>query len=384
MLHELGVEFYKLGHQVVVVTPGMPDQSCLLCVEHIEGVEVWFFRAGKIRGCGYLKRAINETLISFRAIRAIRNGGKDTGFDLCINYSPTIFFCGLARYFKSKGAFVYLVLRDFFPQWIIDEGIIKEKSLAAMFFRFFERKNYLVSDRIALQSPANEVVFSSICNIETRKLTVLYNWTDPERVTDFGYGKQVIESFLLDGKIIFFYGGNIGHAQDMENIMRLARRMRSFPRAHFLLVGQGDEYQLVQDRCQAWTLDNVTLLPSVSQEQYISILTQVDVGLFSLSCNHRAHNFPGKLLGYMVEGLPIIGSVNPGNDVIDLINDSGAGLVSINGDDDCFYSNAIAILSDSEKREEMGIKSRQLMIDVFAVSTAVGKILEDVSMGRFL
>ena len=41
----------------------------------------------------------------------------------------------------------------------------------------------------------------------------------------------------------------------------------------------------------------------------------IDIGLFSLAYNHTAHNFPGKLLGYMFESKPILGSVNPGNEV---------------------------------------------------------------------
>lgn len=383
MLHELGVEFYKRGHQVVVVTPGKSNQTQLLCVECIDGVEVWSFKSGATRDCGYVKRAINETLISFRAIKAIRCSGQNLNFDLCVNYSPTIFFGGLARYFKSKGSYVYLVLRDFFPQWIIDQGIIRERSVAAAFFRFFEKKNYLVSDRIALQSPANKTAFSSNCNIQRNNLTVLYNWADPYKVTDDAYGKSLINRYIPQDKKIFFYGGNIGHAQDMDNILRLARRMLSIPEAHFLLVGQGDEYKLVERRCVEWQLSNVTLLPSVSQDEYASILTQVDVGVFSLSCKHQAHNFPGKLLGYMVQGLPIIGSVNSGNDIIELINEAGAGMVSINGDDERFWLNAFTILSDCQERKKMAINSRGLMMEVFAVSSAVDQILEDVSRERF-
>ena len=118
---------------------------------------------------------------------------------------------------------------------------------------------------------------------------------------------NVRKKLNLEGKVIFFYGGNIGHAQNMENLMRLARTMHGHPVAHFLFVSQGDEFNLINDLASEWALDNVTILPSVSQEEFLKFLAVVDVGLFSLSKEHTAHNFPGKLLAYMSASLPILG-----------------------------------------------------------------------------
>ena len=49
-------------------------------------------------------------------------------------------------------------------------------------------------------------------------------------------------------------------------------------------------------------LENVTLLPSVSQKEFKTILAEVDVGLFS---PHRTHNFPGNFL--MFPGFRLVG-----------------------------------------------------------------------------
>ena len=74
-----------------------------------------------------------------------------------------------------------------------------------------------------------------------------------------------------------------------------------------------------------------------------SILAVIDIGLFSLAYNHTTHNFPGKLLGYMVESKPILGSVNPGNDLLALIKSSNSGFVFINGDDESLANAAISL-----------------------------------------
>ncbi len=123
-------------------------------------------------------------------------------------------------------------------------------------------------------------------------------------------------------------------------------------------------------------LSNVTLAPSVSQEEYRSLLTQVDCGVFTLAASHRAHNFPGKILGYLATGLPILGSVNAGNDVIELVNTSGAGLVSVNGDFNSFKRDASSIFSSSETRRGMSRAATNLLQQVFAVEAAADQVLE--------
>lgn len=78
----------------------------------------------------------------------------------------------------------------------------------------------------------------------------------------------------------------------------------------------------------------------MNQNEFKLILKEIDIGLFSLAAHHSAHNFPGKLLGYMANHIPILGSVNVGNDLLDLINHENAGFVHINGEDDDLFESA--------------------------------------------
>lgn len=375
MLHELAIELAGRGHKVIVITPGCWQQSNKAIIDNIDGIEIWRFKSRPIKGVGKIKRAINESMLSLRAYLAVRKILNEQKFDIVVNYSPTIFFGPLAWYLKRKGSYIYLVLRDFFPQWVVDQGMIKENSLIAKYFRLFERFNYSVSDCIAVQSPANLVLFKKMYP-NHKNYRVLMNWTKskPTLLTHVIDKKQ----FGLDDKIVLFYGGNIGHAQDMLNLMRLAQNLKNCKQAHLLLIGQGDEFELVEETISSWNLTNVTLLPSVSQEEYIRIVAGIDIGLFSLSSKHSAHNFPGKLLGYMVESLPILGSVNKGNDVIELINESGAGLVSVNRNDDVFFKNALQLINDEVLRNKMGDNSFKLVDEKFSVENAADDILSQL------
>ncbi len=377
MFHELAVSLISKGHQPVVITPGSPLQTTRLVIDNIDGVEVWRFRSGYTRGVGMIRRALNEWLLSYRAWAAIKSKIEEEDFDLCINYAPTIFFGPLAKRLKLRGTYIYLIVRDMFPQWIIDEGLIKEKSTAAYFFRYYEKLNYKASDCIGVQSEANLNIFSAKfpdCN----NINILRNWAATSALPSNDYNKDFLIKHNLEDKVVFFYGGNTGHAQDMENIMRLAKNMISMKEAHFVIIGQGDEFNLIKTLKNQWELDNVTILPAVSQTEFKSILAVIDIGLFSLAYNHTAHNFPGKLLGYMVESKPVLGSVNPGNDLAEIIEKSNAGFIYTNGDDESLAKAAKLLASDYNLRKELGDNSRALLLREFSVNSAVTNILNSV------
>ena len=374
MFHELALQLQKNGHQPIVITPGTPLQDSNLVIDYVDGIEVWRFKSGYTRGVGMTRRVINEWLLPFKAWRAIKAKVKENNFDFCINYAPTIFFGPLARRFRRRGAYVFLILRDMFPQWIIDQGLIKEKSILAYFFRHYEKLNYAAADCIGVHSKANlnlfENKFPAFKNVK-----ILRNWASTVALPLAHRDKALRAKLGITNKVVFFYGGNIGHAQDMKNIMRLARNLKSTESAHFLIVGQGDEFNLILDLKCEWELDNVTILPPMSQSDFSRILTSIDVGLFSLSFRHSTHNFPGKLLGYMVESKPILGSVNPGNDLLKIINVFKAGAVFVNGEDRLLSEAAIKLVFDSKLRTQTGLKARQLLLQEFSVEAAVDGIL---------
>ncbi|WP_295182471.1 glycosyltransferase, partial [uncultured Christiangramia sp.] len=118
-------------------------------------------------------------------------------------------------------------------------------------------------------------------------------------------------------------------------------------------------------------LTNLTLLDPVDQEAYRKMLSEFDIGLFSLHKDHSTHNFPGKLLGYMAQGLPILGSVNTDNDVKEIINNFHAGMISINGEDQIFAQNAIKLIEDAELRKELSTKSYELLKSTFSIKSAI-------------
>ena len=107
------------------------------------------------------------------------------------------------------------------------------------------------------------------------------------------------------------------------------------------------------------------------------MMAETDIGLFSLHRNHTTHNFPGKVLAYLAQGLPILGAVNPGNDIQTVISGADAGFVCESGDDQALLANAKALL-DAGQRARMSRNASKLLKETFSVRSATRKILSSI------
>jgi glycosyltransferase involved in cell wall biosynthesis len=372
LIHDLAMEFHRLGHEPVVVAP---DENILADTEMTceNGIKVLRVRTGKIKTASRLVRGFNEARLSEIIWKKGRRFFEDNPCDLIIYYSPTIFFGKLVKQLKRHFACPsYLILRDIFPQWAVDAGVLR-RGLAYKYFKLKERQNYEAADIIGVQSPANLRYFEENGLDKKYHLEVFYNWTTlvEENIHPSAHRKRL----GLQGKIVFFYGGNIGVAQDIDNIIRLAKNLQNETSAYFLLVGGGSEVPRLRADIATNKLTNIAIYDSVEQREYLSMLAEFDVGLISLDRSLRTQNFPGKMLGYMYHSMPILASINPGNDLKEIMEDKQAGLVCINGEDNLFAAHARKLVKDEKYRCQLGENARNLLKSTFLVSKAAGQIL---------
>ncbi len=371
LVHDLAVEFVRRGDRAVVLTPGETIADKVESRAE-DGVMVVRVKMGPIKGVNRVIRAANEIRLSARIWRSAKTFLRENPCDLVLFYSPTIFFGALVRKLKALWSCpAYLILRDIFPYWAADAGVLQKGPI----FQFFCRvaaQQYRIAEVIAVQSPANLQFFATEFPREKFQLKVLFNWTAlqeaPRQRTNYR------ASLGLKDKVVFLYGGNLGVAQDMDNILRLAARLAFRPDIRFLLVGEGSEMRRLQKNIDLNRMRNVQLLPAMSQGEYLSMVSECDVGLISLDARLTSHNVPGKLLSYLYWGMPVLASVNPGNDLFALLQESAGGFCFENGDDENLALATLRLADDARLRAAMGRNARRLLEQTFSVQHAVNQI----------
>ena len=311
-MYDLAVTLVRLGHDCTVVTPDAQISRPFEFVR-MDGFDVLRIRSGPLKQIHLVRRAFNEMLLPAR----MWSPAASKHYEGVVFYSPTIFFGWFIARLKSLyNCRAYLILRDIFPDWAADLRVMR-KGPHYWIFKAVAQYQYSVADMIGIESLSNKKYFSG----SAHKIEVLHNWieADAPPATHFSLPEK------LRSYRILVYGGNMGVAQDMDNLVRLARNLVHRTDCRMLFVGSGTERGRIEAEVRHLGLANVVFLPEIHPQELRGLLRQCHVGLVSLDKRLRSHNITGKLLSYLEAGLPVLASVNSGNDMKTIVEGAGAG-----------------------------------------------------------
>ena len=370
-LRDLSHELVRQGHKLTVMIPAA-DLSQPWLLENMDGVEVLRLKSPRTKDMGYVRRTLRELSMPFAMLRSLRKSPlADVRWDGVVWYSPTIFLGPMASALKkASGCRSYLIIRDIFPEWAVDMGLLG-RGLPYRFFKAIERYQYSVADVIGVQTPANAPYFDAWAALPGRRIEVLQNWLASTPVA--GCSISVADSPLA-GRTIFVYAGNMGVAQGMGILLDLAERLRGRRDLGFVFVGRGSDAKRLRDDAQRRALDNVVFYDEIEPSEIPGLYSQCHVGIVALDPRHKTHNIPGKFVSYMESGLPVLASINPGNDLADIIRTEGVGRVCTDYSVETLQSLANDLADQIGSSDEMRARCRALAVRLFSPAVAVRQI----------
>ncbi len=371
-LRDLSAEFAKQGHEVTMMVASQ-ELEVPFCIEDGGGVRVVRLKAFKTKDVGYVRRTINEFMMPFAMLRNFRKSHLAAEkWDGVVWYSPSIFLGPMVSELKLASACrSYLIIRDIFPEWAADMGLMG-RGLPYRVFKAIADYQYKVADVIGVQTPGNLGYFKDRLKGADRRVEVLQNWL--AKAPDSGCSISIDQTALV-GRKIFVYAGNMGVAQGMGILLELTERLRWRSDIGFLFVGRGSASKRMRADAKARALDNVVFFDEIDPDEIPGLYAQCHVGLVALDPRHKTHNIPGKFLSYMEAGLPVLASINPGNDLVELITTEQVGRVSTNASAETMARNALELIE--LLGADVGFKNRceRLASRLFSPEVAVKQIV---------
>jgi len=375
---DLSHEIVRQGHHLIVLVP-RPDLIETSVFRRYDGVELYHLRSLPTKDVGLVRRTFNELLLPFFMTKGIRHCGLSfSGWDAVIWHSPSIFFGPLVSKIRKKSACKsYLIIRDIFPDWAVDLGLIRRNSLVHYFFNAIAHYQYSVADSIGVQSQGNLRYFRSWGKRSGRRPEVLQNWLGkPSKIRC----SIRVDQTELAGRRIFVYAGNMGVAQGMDILLDLAEKFRNWSEVGFLFVGRGSDLTRLKTTAKSRQLTNVLFFDEIEPDEIPDLYSQCHVGIVALDPRHKSHNIPGKFLTYMQSGLPVLANINAGNDLAQMIRDEDVGEVCETNDGDELADLADRLLTRIEAGEGFSDRCRDLFEREFSVEKAVRQIVAAFSM----
>lgn len=370
-LRDLSQEMVRQGHFPTVIIPSA-DLAKPWSLEDMNGVQVLRLRAPRTKDIGYVQRTINECLLPFVMLRNFRKSPlAKVRWEGVVWYSPTIFLGPLANALKKASACrSYLIIRDIFPEWAVDMGLMG-RGLPYRFFKAIERYQYSVANVIGVQTLGNSPYFDNWAKQDGRRVEVLQNWLAD--APDVGSTILVANGSLV-GRIIFVYAGNMGVAQGMDVLIDLAECLQNRQDIGFLFVGRGSDAQRLRGDAKTRGLDNVVFHDEIDPSEIPGLYKQCHVGIVALDPRHKTHNLPGKFLSYMQAGLPVLASINPGNNLAELIQSEGVGRVCTDQSVETLQRLVEELANEINSGKSVSSRCRALSAKLFSPEVAVKQI----------
>jgi len=378
-MRDLAREFAAQGHDPVVLAP-IEGPGPAWLEDDDDGVRVVRLRAPGTKGYGYIRRTLAEIALPFAMLRGLwASPLRSMSWDGVVWYAPSIFFGPLVWWLKRRSRCpTYLILRDIFPEWAVDLGLLR-KGPVYYFFKLVAYFQYTVADVIGVQTASNLEYLSDWSERSDGRLEVLQNWLAP--ALNVGSSISIADS-VLAGRNILVYVGNMGVAQGTQIFIQLAYKLKHREDLGFLFVGRGGDVPDLIDQAREYELDNTLFHSEIDTSEIPGLLSQCALGLLALSPKHNSHNIPGKFLTYLQAGLPVLARVNHGTDLVSIIENEGVGRVYTGDSIEALRTLTEDLLDDLEVRRKMSRQGQALSMRMFSPTTACTQILEGLTYAK--
>lgn len=371
-LRDLSREFVRQGYQVTVMLPSA-EQIEPWKIEEIDGVEVLRLKAPTTKDIGYIRRTLGEFLMPFfMKANFLKSPLACEKWSGVVWYAPSIFHGPFAKFMKKRNnCKAYLIIRDIFPEWAVDMGLMKRSGLPHRIFQMVAKYQYSVADTIGVQTPGNLKYFKAWALNPNKRLEVLQNWLgEPAKVRC----TIRLDTTRLAGRKIFVYAGNMGVAQGMDIVLDLAEGMQTRADVGFVFVGRGSEALRLQQQAKLLKLSNTLFFDEIHPNEIPDLYAQCSVGIVALDPKHNSHNIPGKFVTYMQSGLPTLANINFGNDLAKVIRTEMVGQVCESNSIQELLKLSHTLLDLIRTDSELSTRCKLLFEREFAVKKTVRQI----------
>jgi colanic acid biosynthesis glycosyl transferase WcaI len=195
--------------------------------------------------------------------------------------------------------------------------------------------------------------------VKPERLRVIPNWVDANAVTPQSRDNAWAQANGLDGRFVVMHSGNVGHAQDLETLVRASTSLEDIAQLAVVLIGFGARHAHLVRLAADLGADKVSFLDYQPREVVPQSLSSADIHFVGLGRGLSGYVVPSRVYGILAAGKPIIASVDEESETARLVRDSGAGIVIPPGRPDLVAEEIRRAAAGDYDLAEMGRRGRE-------------------------
>jgi colanic acid biosynthesis glycosyl transferase WcaI len=205
------------------------------------------------------------------------------------------------------------------------------------------------------------------------RLRVIPNWVDTKRLRPSDDGNEWATAVGLDGKFVVMHSGNVGHAQDLDSLVRSATFLRDLDDLRITIIGMGARHAELVALSKQLEVDQVRFLYYQPRGALPSSLSAADVHVVGLASGLAGYVVPSRLYGILAVARPVIVAADPESETAQVVEEAGCGIVVPPGRPE-LLARVIRDAHDGKyDLEAMGARGREWVEREADRSVAVGR-----------
>jgi glycosyltransferase involved in cell wall biosynthesis len=329
----------RAGDHVTVFT-GMPNRPegrihaayrrRLVADETLEGIRVlrsWLYASPKH---GFARTLLNNA--TFMATSAVHALLRSSDVDVLIASSPPFFphiSGAVVRWIRRMP--LVLEVRDLWPDYLVDMNVLAADSFATRALFGTERRLLRSADAVTVVTDSFRRRVEAK-GVEPSRVHVMPAGVDPEAYYLSDEPPPLPALARSNGEVVVGYLGNFGAGQALETVLGAALQIQQkSDRIRFVLVGDGPQRALLEQRRQELGLTNLSIHPPIPKTLTRAFYASCDFCLVPLApVPVFQETVPSKIFEILACERPIVASVD--GEARAIMEASGGGWVTPPGD----------------------------------------------------
>jgi glycosyltransferase involved in cell wall biosynthesis len=344
--------------EVTVVTGRLRGHPDLPAEEVRNGVRVVRVQSTAYeRSQLHLRAANYVSYLADSVLAALREERPD--LVLCMTDPPIVGDIGLvvARRFDAP---LLVISQDVFPE--IAERLKRLESrvlvgaLRALVGLYLKRADRVV----AIGETMKERLVAK--GTPSDRITVIPNWVDTGEIVPQPRDNEWAREHGLVDSFVVMHSGNIGHAQDLDSLVRSATFLRDVEGLRIVIAGFGARHgELTSLARRLEVTGAVRFLPYQPRELLARSLSSADLHYVGLARGLSGFVVPSRLYGILAAGRPVLVAADDDSETVRLVREAGCGIVLPPGRPELVAAAIRDAMAGALPLEEMGARGRELV-----------------------
>jgi colanic acid biosynthesis glycosyl transferase WcaI len=262
------------------------------------------------------------TYLTNALVRGLR--GQRPDVVLCMTDPPIVADVALVVAKRYRVPLV-VVSQDVFPEIAVQlkrlENPVAMRLLRSLVSLYLRRADRIVAIGDTMRRRLEEK------GAPPERVRVIPNWIDTSRLEPHDRVNWWAEKRGVKDKFVVMHSGNVGHAQDLDSLVRAATFLRDLDDVAIFVIGTGARHAELVALAELLEVDQVEFLYYQAREVLPLSLSAADVHVVGLAPGLAGYVVPSRLYGILAVARPVIVAADAESETAQVVQEAGCGIV---------------------------------------------------------